>query len=126
MARLITAMTRNVTRGTGIHPIWLLYPDKTRFIELRDAFLYTIKVHYRTNCYITCYLARAPCYINVHGSGGWILFRVKTVIANSNNRTMSCLKGRLLVLVHQKKENVRIVFLECRLMKAHEEKGELA
>ena len=67
----------------------------------------------------------------MHGSGGWILIRRKTVIANSNNRTMSGLKGRLLVLVHQKQENVRTVCwklknLECRLMKAREEKGELA
>ena len=42
MSWLITAMTRNVTRGTGrIHPTWMrngpLDPDKTRFIELRDA-----------------------------------------------------------------------------------------
>ena len=35
--------------------------------------------------------------------------RRKIVRANSNNRTMSCLKERLLVLVHQKLENVRTV-----------------
>ena len=43
--------------------------------------------------------------------------------------TMSCLKGRLLVLVHQKQENFRTVcstLLERRLMKAREEKGKLA
>ena len=69
----------------------------------------------------------------MHGRGRWILIRRKKVIANSNNRTMSCLKGRLLVLVHQleKQENVRTVCwklknLECRLMKARKEKGELA
>ena len=41
MLWLITAMTRNVTRGTGVHPTWIrngpLDPDKTRFIELRDV-----------------------------------------------------------------------------------------
>ena len=40
--------------------------------------------------------------------------------------TMSCLEGRLLVLVHQKQENFRTVLLERRLMKACEEKVELA
>ena len=64
-------------------------------------------------------------------AAGWNLIGRKTVIANSNNRTMSCLKERLLVLVHQKQENVRTVCwklknLECRLMKAREEKGKLA
>ena len=41
MAGLITAMTRNVTRCTGIHPTWMrnwpLHPNKTKFIELWDA-----------------------------------------------------------------------------------------
>ena len=61
--------------------------------------LYTINVQIVIN----------PAILLVHGRGGWILIRRKKVIANSNNRTMSCLKGRLLVLVHQKQENVRTV-----------------
>ena len=42
--------------------------------------------------------------------------------------TVSCLEGRLLVLVHQKQENFRSpdCLLERRLMKASEEKVELA
>ena len=67
----------------------------------------------------------------MHCRCGWILIRRKKVIANSNDRAMSCLKGRLLVLVHQKQENVLTVCwklknLECRLMKVRKEKGELA
>ena len=62
---------------------------------------------------------------------GWILIRKNNRIVHSNNRTMSCLKGRLLVLVHQKQENFRtvcwkLINFECRLKKAREEKRELA
>lgn len=86
VARLITAMTRNVTRGTGIQDRvtqcetghWTRTKQEIKFIGPRDAACTPLTYKMLYNITITYYLARATMLYNcfwLHGHSGSILIR---------------------------------------------------